>query len=37
MVYKSVISNLRIAVNSVKKEKVAEAEEDVRVWSHLFK
>ena len=29
----------RIAVNSVKKEKLAEAEaeEDVRVWSHLFR
>ena len=27
----------RLAVDSVKKEKMAEAEEDVRVWSHLFR
>ena len=33
----AVREDYRIAVNSVKKEKVTEAEEDVRVWSHLFR
>ena len=33
----AVREDYRLAVDSVKKEKMEEAEEDVRVWSHLFR